>query len=410
MKAELLACQKWLEERNQSSETHDDFIKIANKYNLLSKKSKVITVGGTNGKGTTVACLEAILLAAGYRVATFTSPHLVSINERCRFNGRDSEPLLFIEAFNQVKTYVGPKTIHWFEFLLLSFLVLCQQVELDYILLEVGLGGRLCVTNCIEPDISVVTTVDLDHVARLGGTREAIGYQKAGIFRADKPAICGDPNPPQSLLDYALGIKANFLIQNKNFHYEIQDKHWSWQGTDKAFTQLPLPEIPLQNASTALAVLQFCSVSDAAIIQGLGQIQIKGRWQCFQTAPMIIGDVAHNPQACAYLADKLASVSAQGQTYAIVGMKVEKDIINCLRPLIPLVKKWFLMSLPGEENFIAIASGFLAEEQVAYEVGEHLVDALKKAQAISEEDDRITVFGSFQLVGKLIDIYESGES
>lgn len=409
MKQVLLDCQQWLMTKSEPPKTHNSFFNKINKYKLLPRKSKVITVAGTNGKGSTVACLEAILLAEGYKVACFTSPHLITINERCRFNGFNCDVATFLAAFNTVQQWTGVEKVHWFTFLFLVFLLLCSHADYDYILIETGVGGRHCVSNCIDSDIAVVTTVDLDHVALLGNTREEIGYQKAGIFRASKPAICGDPNPPQSLIDYALEINSNLLIQNKDFFYSLQEDSWFWQQTSFDYQALPLPPVIVQNASTALAALQYCNVGEDAIVSGLQQVEIKGRWHILQTAPVVICDVAHNPQACRYLAGQLAKPFT-GKTYAITTMKAGKDIESSLLPLLPWVEQWLLVSLPGEDIFIDKASEILIVQQATYQVCDTATLALKKAQAISSEDDRILIFGSFQLVGDIIHTYENSKS
>lgn len=400
----LQEAEHWLEQNSKPKANPERFSRIANKNNLLENKSKVITVAGTNGKGSTVACLEAILLESGYRVATYTSPHLIRLNERCKINGLPWDPSTFLMAFNHILEAYGDEELNGFECLTLVFLLLRRNEKLDYCLVEVGLGGRHCVTNLIEPDIAVITTIDLDHTEILGPNRDVIAYEKSGIFRSNKPAICGDPNPPQSLLDYASQVGANLLIQSENFNYSSVNDHWQWRQGETYLTDLPLPKIPLQNASTALAVLQFCQVSEAAIYRGLKNVTVPGRLQLVEQRPHILCDVAHNPQSCQYLAKHLLT-SNFVQTYAVFTMKANKDIAASLEPLLRLIDHWFIYALPGEADFIHQAKHLLEEQRIKVTVCNAALSAFKKARAIATEDDRIIVFGSFKLVGEVLQHY-----
>lgn len=397
----LDAIQEWLNHNACFRYPLDDLSKIINKNNLLKNKSKVIIVGGTNGKGTTIACIEAALLASGHTVATFTSPHLITLNERCRLNGKAWPEQAFIEAFNRVVDMAEGYQVSWFGYITLVFLQLCQTHTVDYWLVEVGIGGRGCPTNLIGPDIAAITTIDLDHREHLGDSREAIASEKAAIFRKDKPAICGDPNPPQSLLEYASKINANLLIQKKDFRYKVDGKSWCWQSDQRSFTHLPIPNIPLQNASTALAVLQFCQVSDAVISAVFEDLKLSGRMQVLSRSPMIICDVAHNPQACGYLAKQLRQ-SQFDHTSAIVSLRANKDIQACLQPMLDIIDHWYLWALPTEEGFLIQMKAILHEHHKDYTVCDSAIDAYNRARAKAGDNDRITIFGSFQLIGKIL--------
>jgi dihydrofolate synthase/folylpolyglutamate synthase len=398
----LDACQAWLLQHSTAQASLDRFKAIINNIKGLHKKPKVITVAGTNGKGSTILCLESILRAAGHRVATYTSPHLISLNERCRFDGKPVEARLFMQAFTAVQDLYNDKPTHWFEFLTVVHYWLCQQQALDYMLVEVGVGGKQCVTNCIEPDISVITTIALDHTHCLGNTREAIAMQKAGIFRAAKPAICGELDPPENLVRLAKeSLVCQFFQQGKDFTYALSAESWCWTGWGQTYQNLPLVNIALQNAATALAALQFCEVDAAAIKLGLQQLQVPGRQQCLQTKPQLMVDTAHNPAACAYFAN-LCQQETFTHTYAIVTMKAEKDVQLSLSAFTTLLTHLFVYAMPGEDDFVTQAMSYAAAAKMPLTVCSTAEQALKKASAIATDDDRILAFGSFQLVGALL--------
>lgn len=408
----VAACQAWLLAHHSSPANLDEFKTILHENNLLPNKPKVITVAGTNGKGSTVACLEAILLAANYRVATFTSPHLQAITERCKLNACSAQDDKFVLAFAKVKEYYSAQSPHWFGFLLLVFLELCQQWQPDIILLEVGLGGRYCFSNCIEPDISVITSIGLDHCEILGDTHEAVAYQKAGILRQSKPAVIGTPDAPENLLSITKELDCNAMILNKNYSFKQARASWSWQSATQAYADLPIPPLVLQNAATAIAALQFLSVPEAAIRTGLQQIQLQGRCQRLQAQPEVICDVAHNPQACEYLLSQLQQLECK-RSLGIVSMKGSKDIEACLAVMAPAIQHWFIFDLADDisaTSFTQRASQFLHSKNAEFKLCNDVLDALEKAQAISAEDDRILIFGSFQLVGEIIKHYESSQS
>ena len=350
----------------------------------------IITVAGTNGKGTTVALLEDILLRSGYHVGAYTSPHIETVTERFRINGHMMSEACFCELFEVAEKAYKDEEINWFELLTFIGILFFSQHSLDVLILEIGLGGEKDVVNVIEPDISVVTTIDFDHMERLGNTRDLIGRQKAGIFRANKPAICGDENPPASLLNYAHEIEAQLFIQGKDFSYEAL----------KDFT-LETPHIPIQNASTVLKTLmclpeQFV-IPENAIRDSIKHLRVPGRWQVISREPTIILDVAHNPQATTYLAERLKGEPCVGKTYAIFGMAGRKDIEASLKPLIGLIDHWSCVDINPEQPCAERAAAVLKH---SYEMAESVESALRKVKAIAKNHDRIIVFGSFMTVAR----------
>jgi dihydrofolate synthase/folylpolyglutamate synthase len=364
-------------------------------------------VAGTNGKGSTSLLIEALLLAGQQTVGSFISPHLVHITERVRIAGQEVSEVLFCHAFTQIAQFYGDEPVVWFEFLALVAFWLFKQQPLDYLVLELGLGGRYDILNALSPVISVITSIGLDHQALLGNSRDEIGWQKAGIFRQGKAAICGDASPPQSVLDYAREIDANLLIQKKDFKYKCQGDTWQWQFHKQMFSALPRPAMPLANASTALAVLSQCpevELSQQTIKRILATIKIPGRLQLIQLAPQVLVDVAHNPQACANLKHFLLAQPVSGKEFAVIGMKADKDFASCLALFSQFFAHIFIAAL--EDNMTAINQYQIyfqeqaAEQEVTYCLSP--TDAYKKAEAIADNNDRITIFGSFQMVGPIL--------
>jgi len=350
----------------------------------------IITVAGTNGKGTTIALLEDILLRSNYRVGAYTSPHLESVTERFRLNGQLMSEAVFCELFEVAESAYANENPNWFEFLTFMGILFFSQHQIDILILEIGLGGEKDVVNVIEPDISVVTTIDFDHMERLGNTRDLIGRQKAGIFRPNKPAICGDANPPESVLKYADEISAQLFIQGKDFSSEVLKKYTK-----------EIPHIPVQNVSTALRTLKCLPekfmIPESAIRDSIKNLYVPGRWQVISQEPMIILDVAHNPQATTYLAEQLKQHSCSGKTYAIFGMVGRKDIEATLKPLLNSMDYWYLVDINPEQPCVERAATVLTH---SYERIDSVSAALIKVKAIAKKHDRIIVFGSFMTVAE----------
>lgn len=389
---------------------------VAEKLGVLFFSCPVISIAGTNGKGSCVAFLEAILTAAGYKVGTYTSPHLLLFNERIRIDCQEVDDTSLMQAFTQVEQARGDIALTYFEFTTLAALVLFQTVCLDVLVLEVGLGGRLDAVNLVDPDIAIITSIALDHMDLLGHTREAIGYEKAGIFRFGKPAICGDPDPPLSVQETACTLGAQWYCADRDFSSirsasSEADQTWTWQSRARTYSNLPIPRLPLQNATTALMAIeclqQHLQVSESAIVRGLEMAFLSGRQQHFYTSTEIILDVAHNPAATTYLAKSLSEQPISGLTRAVVSILSDKDAVETLRPLLPVIQKWYVAGLQ-------IARGATAENMAndlhklgaaAYDMhlSETVMEAFQQALSESDKHDRIVVFGSFHTVAAVLE-------
>ena len=380
-----------------------------------------IIVGGTNGKGSTCAMLESILLAAGYRVGCYTSPHLMQFNERARINGEPASDEQLIEQFEVVEAARGDTSLTWFEFTTLAILRLFERSSLDVVVLEVGLGGRLDAVNIIDADCAIVTCIDIDHAEYLGDTREAIGFEKAHIYRSGRAAICTDPVPPQSLIDYASSIGADLWRFGLDFNYSGDRQQWSYGGRSQRRNSLAYPALrganQLLNASGALAALESLRarlpVSAQAIRQGLASVELPGRFQVLAGRPAVVLDVGHNPHAAAHLAANLDNMGFFPYTYAVFGMLVDKDIDATIAHLRSRVDHWLCVDLPGPRGTSAAelaarltkvgivpGEGIDAERTITCFASPR--EALAAARERAGENDRIVVFGSFLTVADVL--------
>ena len=378
----------------------------------------VITVAGTNGKGSTCALLEAMLRAAGYRVGVYTSPHLIRYNERVRIDAREATDAELVAALDAVEdartapaaTGGAPTPLTYFESGTLAALWLFARAGLDVAILEVGLGGRLDAVNIVDADAAVVTTVDLDHMDYLGPTREAIGREKAGIFRAGRAAVCGDPDPPRSLVDHAAAIGAPLALMGRDFGYEREATQWQYRGPGGRRFGLPHPALrgahQLGNAATALAALDLVRdrlpVSGGAVREGLVTVSLPGRFQVLPGRPTVVLDVAHNPHAAGVLAAALATMGYHRQTTAVFGMLADKDIAGVVAVLRGAVDRWHVATLPGPRGASGEAlAAVLRADGIAPEAIRRFDDvaaAYTAARESAGEADRIIVFGSFLTV------------
>ena len=371
----------------------------------------VITVGGTNGKGSTCAFLESILLAAGYRVACHTSPHLLRFHERARIQGREATDAELLQSFNRVEQarcrIENAPTLTYFEFTTLAIMDLFANAGIDVAILEVGMGGRLDAVNIVDADCAIVTSIDLDHMAYLGNTREAIAFEKAGIFRTNASAICADPVPPQSLIDHAKAIGADLWLMGKDYSFEGDQQQWGWSGRGKRFSGLAYPALrganQLLNASAVIAALMALHdrlpVSAQDIRNGFALVELPGRFQVLAGKPTIVMDVAHNPHAAATLAQSLDKMGYHPYTFAIFGAMADKDIDGVLKPMMDLVDYWYCADLPiaraAKASDLAKQIQLRGKEaEVFAQAGAAYQMALDKAG----EGDRIIVFGSFYTV------------
>jgi len=377
----------------------------------------VITVAGTNGKGSTCAMLETIYRRAGFRTALYTSPHLIRFNERVRIDASEASDEALTGAFETVEAaresgdadaVATPLT--YFEFSTLAALLLFSEARLDVLILEVGLGGRLDAVNLIDADVAVITSIDIDHVDYLGTTREDIGREKAGIFRPAKRAVCGDPNPPQSLLDHAAAIGAPLWRIGRDYGYAAEGAQWRYEGPGGARYGLPFPALrgahQLGNAATALAAVdalrERLPVSAGAVREGLVHVELAGRFQVLPGRPAIVLDVAHNPQAARALADTLSTMGYFPRTLGVFGMLADKDIDAVVTALAPRIDAWYVAPLPGPRGAssarieAALTDGGVAERSIRAfaDIGQ----AFDAARNDANETDRIAAFGSFLTV------------
>lgn len=382
---------------------------VAQKANLLQLPGRVITVGGTNGKGTTCAMLSSILRAASYRTGVYASPHILHYNERITIDGQLASDDALCEAFTYIEEMRGDISLTFFEYGTLAALYLFQKAALDVVILEVGLGGRLDATNIIDADVSVITSIDLDHCQLLGDTRELIAIEKAGIYRKNRPAINGEPDSPVTLSESAQQIGAQLLSVGIDYHYSVQEQSWSFMGQFRQIQDLPIPVLPLPNAVTVLATLeQFERVADLhiteqAIRTGLQQASLPGRFQQIRQQPRVIVDVAHNPHASRYLAKRIQQITNR-PVIAVVGMLKDKDIAHTLNHVIPWVKSWYLADLDGPR---AASADVLAQHlpvSASRECFHSVQEAYQQALHQAADDDIIIVFGSFLTIAGVLEI------
>ncbi len=362
--------------------------------------TKVITVAGTNGKGSTCRMLEQIMRAAGYRVGVYSSPHILNYNERVRIDGVDAPDSDFISAFEIIEAARGDTSLTFFEYATLAGLLLFKQAKLDLVILEVGLGGRLDATNIIDADVSVVTAIDLDHQAYLGDTRELVGREKAGIFRHNRPAIVGDAEMPASVVEVANEKGALLKAVGQAFCYKQTSTGWDFCGEHWQFEGLPRPQLPLPNAATSLAALEqlWPELSEAAICSGLASARLSGRMEHICEAPLIILDVAHNPHAARYLAQRLDELQAKGRVYGVCGMLKDKDIEGVMQALAPSIDSWLLVTLHNERGADAGRLRKALPEGCDAREFEQMQDCWQYLKPKLGAEDVVIVFGSFYTV------------
>ncbi len=370
----------------------------------------VVTVAGTNGKGSTCAMLESILGSAGYRVGVYTSPHLVRFEERCRIGGSVVDADALLPHFEAVESARQGMTLTYFEFTTLVFARLMAATPLDAVVLEVGLGGRLDAVNAFDTDCAIVTSIDIDHTAFLGFDRESIGREKAGILRAGKPAIVGDPEPPASVLDHAAAIGADLWCFGRDFNYAGDRQQWNWVGRGRRLNALAYPALrganQLLNASGVLAGLEALRdklpVPLQSVRQGLATVELPGRFQIVPGQPALVLDVAHNPHAVATLAANLDQMGFYPRTHAVFGAMRDKDLAGIVARIAPLVDAWYLCDLPTPRAAAAAELASLLPANAARSLHGDASSALRAAVEAAEPADRIVVFGSFYTVGDVL--------
>ena len=389
----------------------------------LALKCPVITVAGTNGKGSTCAMLEAIYTQAGYRTAVYSSPHLVHFLERCRIAGEMADAAQFVaacELIEQMRTQSDTVQLTYFEFTTLAFFVLMAQQPIDVAILEVGLGGRLDAVNIIDTDCAIITSIDLDHMEYLGPDRESIGFEKAGILRAGKPAIVGDPLPPESIAKHARAIGADLYLMGTDFNFNGDKQQWGWAGRDtqgqpRRYAGLAYPALrganQLINASGALAAITalrgVLPVTAQAVRNGFAFVELPGRFQIVPGQPALVLDVAHNPHSVAALAANLDAMGFYPTTHAVFGAMADKDLANMWPKVSPMIDKWYFTDLPTARAATALALQTLwtaqnQRQDVSSQTYTSPQAALDAAVAVAEPTDRIVVFGSFYTVGGVL--------
>ncbi|MEO7251289.1 MAG: bifunctional tetrahydrofolate synthase/dihydrofolate synthase [Arenimonas sp.] len=385
---------------------------VAMRLSIGRPAAQVAIIGGTNGKGSTVAFMEAIARAGKLRVGAFTSPHLLRYNERVRIDGVDSDDAALIDAFERIEQARGEIPLTYFEFGTLAALLIFQQSGLDLALLEVGLGGKLDAVNIIDADVAVITTVDLDHQEYLGHDRETIGADKAGIFRFGKPCVLAEKDPPSSVLRRAYEIGAFAIRGHADYLIDIDKDDWTWREPGFQIT-LPFPKLSapaqINNAAAAIAALRALplEISDRAIKQGIAQARVVGRLQVLAESPQLVVDVAHNPQAAAQLAEWLTVHPKP--THAVFSALKDKDIEAIVGRLDPFITHWHLAGIEdagprgtSAELLAARVTPLVTADRCS--VHPSIAAALASAMAEAAADERVLVFGSFHTVAEALKI------
>lgn len=375
----------------------------------------VISVAGTNGKGSTCAMLDSMARAAGYRVGLFSKPHLVHFEERCRVGGEMVAGESLVEHFAAVEAARGDITLTYFEFTLLAIARRLAAEPLDLVILEVGLGGRLDAVNAFDADCSVITSIAIDHVEYLGPDRESIGREKAGILRAGRPAIVADPQPPQSVLDIAQALGADLWLAGRDFNQAGDRQQWSWSGRGRRYHALAYPALrganQLLNASGAIAALESLRerlpITAQAVRVGLSLVDLPGRFQIVPGQPALVLDVAHNEQSVAALALNLDQMGFFPRTRVVFGAMHDKDLRAVVSRLAPLVDHWHLTDLPlpraARASELAAVVAEVGRPEAGVSCHETPAEALAQAVSASDPADRIVVFGSFYTVGGVLE-------
>ena len=376
----------------------------------LQPRVPVFVVGGTNGKGSTCALLEAVLGEAGYRTGCYTSPHLLAYNERVRVARRPIDDASLCESFAAVEAARHGVALTYFEFGTLAAVYAFGRAGVDVMILEVGLGGRLDAVNVFDADCAVITSIGIDHVEYLGNTRESIGFEKAGIMRAGRPVVVGDADPPDSLLSHARAVGARLWRAGEHFRAVAAEREWRFEGPAGRRAGLPHPALrgpcQLDNAATALAALdalrERLPVPAAAVRAGLAGVFLPGRFQVLPGRPPVILDVAHNPHGAAQLARALADLDVAGRTRAVFAMLADKDAAGVAAAVKDQVDHWYLAPLEGPRG---AGTAWLRQALEAarvfdpVEAFDSVPAALAAARGAAGPDDRLVVFGSFHTVG-----------
>jgi dihydrofolate synthase/folylpolyglutamate synthase len=390
-------------------------IKIVIERLNLDISFPILTVGGTNGKGSTCSILESIYKEAGYKVACYTSPHFLNFNERIKIQALAVSDEVICEAFSRIESAREGVTLTYFEYGTIAAMIIFSEAHVDVAILEVGLGGRLDAVNVFDADCAIVTTVDLDHMDYLGHTREAIGFEKAGIYRTEKTAICGDFDPPQSLIKHAEFIHADLKIIGKDFGYEVHHDSFDFLIDSSFVMNVPLPKLQgdfqLANATNALMAVKSMEdklpLTEISIQKGITLTLLPGRFQEVKKMPSLIFDVAHNPQAARSLSHNLKTHAVPGKTIAVFSILKDKDIFGVIKVLNLDIDDWFIAEIQNERaaSIETISNTIQKINPSAHiEAFKNIQEAYQFASKEATRNDRIIVFGSFFTVADIMKI------
>lgn len=391
----------------------DRCMAVAENMGLLRPDYAVISVAGTNGKGSSVNMLKNILIKAGYNTGSYTSPHLIRYNERICINDVEATDEMLCASFDRIDRARGDISLTYFEFGTLAALDIFRHAGIDIAILEVGLGGRLDAVNCVDANVALITAIDLDHENWLGPDRESIGREKAGIMRGIAPAICSDPNPPASLFEHAKELDTQFYIPGRDYRHKITGDTWQWQWGSVKYSGLPRPSLynPEQMTNAAGVLMALTTISDRfpvtieAVRQGLQEFNLNGRFQIVPDKAQLILDVAHNRQSAALLVRNLKGLPVQGNTHIIIGMLKDKNHHAIFQEISQVADFWHIVTLEGPRG---TDSHTLSEELAGMGLNRNVncynsvADAVNSVREIVEPQDRIVITGSFLTVGAAI--------
>ena len=375
---------------------------VAEKMDLKKPAKLTFLIGGTNGKGTTCHAIEKILIYSGYTVGVFSSPHIHDYKETVRIQGKGVSESSFASAFHRINNARMKTTLTPFEFNTLAALHIMKSEKVDVAIIEVGMGGRDDATNIVDPDVSVITNVALDHEMWLGKDRGSIGLIKAGIFRTDKPAIVGELLPPESLKTWAARIDAIPIQRGVDWDWQVSEKTWSYKDKQGVVNELPLPLMPLPNMATALSALRASGLSFDlnALRKMLVTDNLPGRFQIVHSKPVVILDAAHNPHAAAYLAERLSSLEIKGRFLFVIGVLIDKDIAGIIRELKSVADKWFCCGTAAGPR--SSSAEDISKHLDVASVYPDITEGWKAARKEAREGDVIVICGSFMSVAPIL--------
>ncbi len=392
--------------------------RVLQRLSLPETSHQIFTVAGTNGKGSTVAFLEAIYLAAGYRVGAYTSPHIVKYNERIRINGEEVYEQEICDSFERINRVRKEISLSYFEFGTLAAIDIFSRHTLDVVILEVGLGGRLDAVNIIDPNVAVITPVDIDHTDWLGHDRESIAIEKAGIMRQGRPVVCSDPNPTESISTSARALNAQLFQLGRDYTPHFDNGHWCFMHNQaQIWSELPMPRLKgqrqIENCSGALMAIKVLEsklpVSEQSIAEGIKNAHVTGRFQIINESPLILIDVAHNLQSTKFLAENLMQLTCEGKRIAVVAMLNDKDQYAVINELKPLIDQWHIapLNVPRGGDLSPLQQVF--ESLAIHQLEGHsdVTEAYITAKQSMQSQDQLIIFGSFYTVAAVLGLIES---